>query len=116
MYSFLNFLLKFLLDAPYILEYLQPEEEYIFRFAATNDVGRGAWNHEIHQRMPRRSEPAEPKILIPNYVPTTDENEIPRSEMIAVSPYSDRYELRWNVPNDSGDPIDSYDIRYCEVG
>lgn len=102
-------------DAPYILENLQPEAEYVFRFAATNDVGRGAWNHEVHQLMPRRSVPAEPKILTPNYLPADGENEVPRSDVVAVSPYSDRYELRWNVPNDSGDPIDSYIIRFCEV-
>lgn len=64
--------------------------------------------------MPRRSVPAEPKILTPNY-PSRDDNTVVREGVVAVSPYADHYELRWNVPNDNGDPIDSYIIRYCVV-
>lgn len=102
------------LEAPYILENLQPEAEYVFRFAATNDVGRGAWNREVSQLMPRRSVPAEPKILTPTG-PSGVDNSVTRQEVMDVSPYSDRYELRWGIPNDSGDPITRYEIRYCEV-
>lgn len=64
--------------------------------------------------MPRRSVPAEPKIYIPQHS-ILDANNSNRQEIIAVSPYADHYELRWQVPNDNGDPIDGYHIRYCVV-
>lgn len=63
--------------------------------------------------MPRRSEPAEPKIISSNHI--VDDNSSNRVDAIIISPYADHYELRWNVPNDNGDPIDSYIIRFCVV-
>lgn len=102
------------LGAPYILENLEPEVTYQFKFAAKNDVGWGAYKNFETVTMPRRSEPAEPKILITNHN-INDENSSNRQDMTVVSPYSDHYELRWSVPNDNGDPIQHYLVRYCVV-
>lgn len=96
------------------MENLIPEMTYNFRFSARNDVGQGPFSGDQTITMPRRSVPAEPKILTPNY-PSRDDNTVAREGIVAVSPYADHYELRWNVPNDNGDPIDSYIIRYCVV-
>lgn len=98
--------------APYILENLIPEVTYNLRFAAANDVGFGPWQNGPMITMPRRSEPAEPKIYQPNHVLDNSSN---RQDVIVVSPYADHFELRWQVPNDNGDPIDVYLIRYCVV-
>ncbi|XP_044749607.1 fasciclin-2 isoform X2 [Coccinella septempunctata] len=100
--------------APYILEDLLPEVTYQFRFAARNDVGMGQWSNTETISMPRRSEPAEPKILLPAHS-IIDDNTSSRQDMIAVSPYADRYDIRWNVPNSNGDPIIRYIIRYCKT-
>lgn len=54
--------------------------------------------------MPKRSFPEEPKII----------NNNPSEEYI-ISPYNDRFELRWKVPADNGEPIDYYDIKCCVV-
>ncbi|XP_044255694.1 fasciclin-2 isoform X2 [Tribolium madens] len=98
--------------APYILENLAPEVTYSLRFAAANDVGFGPWRNVPQVTMPRRSEPAEPKIYVPNHILDNSSN---RQDVIAVSPYADHFELRWQVPNDNGDPIDVYLIRYCVI-
>ncbi|XP_060530160.1 fasciclin-2-like isoform X2 [Cylas formicarius] len=93
--------------APYILENLIPEVTYLFRVAARNDVGLGTWTNMESVTMPRRSEPAEPTILlsaINQNVPDGDE---------VVSPFSNHFEVRWNVPADNGEPIQYYTIRFC---
>jgi neural cell adhesion molecule len=36
-------------------------------------------------------------------------------ESIITSPYSDQFEMRWNIPADNGEPIDYYRIHYCPV-
>ncbi|KAL3267024.1 hypothetical protein HHI36_011167 [Cryptolaemus montrouzieri] len=100
--------------APYILEDLIPEVTYQFRFAARNDVGMGLWTNAETISMPRRSEPAEPKILLPSHS-IIDENNSNRQDLVAISPYADRYDLRWNVPNSNGDPITRYIVRYCKT-
>ncbi|CAH0560938.1 unnamed protein product [Brassicogethes aeneus] len=102
--------------APYILENLIPEATYHFRFAAKNDVGMGPFLDAQSLTMPRRSEPAEPKILLEDHnVRDQKDNYVNREDRITVSQYADHYELRWNVPNDNGDPIQHYLIRYCEA-
>lgn len=98
--------------ATYILENLIPEEYYDFRFAATNDVGMGAFKDVPSIAMPRRSQPAEPRILIESHN-SKEDNLSDRENIVTVSPYADHFELRWSVPNDNGDPILYYDIRYC---
>lgn len=62
--------------------------------------------------MPKRSVPAEPKILIESH---RDKNLSNREDYVNVSPYADHFELKWSVPNDNGDPITHYAIRYCMV-
>lgn len=89
-----------------------PRETYNLRFAAVNDVGIGAFGANQQITMPSQSVPAEPKILISN---TPDANSVLSNEIATVSPYGDRFELKWNIPNDNGSPIDSYIIRYCTV-
>ncbi|KAF4523467.1 hypothetical protein B566_EDAN014993 [Ephemera danica] len=89
-------------DSPYILEGLEPQVSYNFRFAARNDVGFGNWAADQHYTMPKRSAPEEPRIL----------NTIV-SNGVAVSPYNDHFELRWRIPADNGEPIDQYNIKYC---
>lgn len=91
-------------DAPCILEKLEPQSTYDFRFAAINDVGRGPWGAHKHLQMPKRSNPEEPKIL----------NQL-LPEGYVASPYPDKFELRWSIPADNGEPIELYQIKYCRV-
>ncbi|XP_055380619.1 fasciclin-2 [Condylostylus longicornis] len=93
-------------DSPYIVEGLRPQTSYIFRFAATNMVGTGGWGATVTQSTPKRSAPEEPKVL---HSPVNDDE----AEPIVVSPYSDHFELRWNVPADNGEPIDFYQVKFC---
>lgn len=51
-----------------------------------------------------RSPPEQPKWW---------ENENPES--LIHGKYADRYELRWRVPANNGEPIDMYEISYCPV-
>jgi neurocan core protein len=94
----------FCADSPYILEGLEPQTTYNFRFAAQNDVGFGEWAAPEHHTMPKRSFPEEPRIL-----------SNPKEEGIVISPYSDHYELTWKIPADNGEPIDQYSIKFCRV-
>ncbi|KAJ8927972.1 hypothetical protein NQ314_019498 [Rhamnusium bicolor] len=96
--------------APYILENLVPEETYHFRFAARNDVGMGMYRNVESITMPRRSEPAEPRILTTQS--TKEENTSNREDIVTTSPYADHFELRWSVPNDNGDPIQHYLVMF----
>ncbi|CAH1281448.1 unnamed protein product [Diabrotica balteata] len=95
--------------APYILENLIPEETYHFQFAAKNDVGMGAFANVQTIPMPRRSAPSEPKMIVENH----SINEGNKGDIVVPSPYADRFEIRWSVPNDNGDRITNYFIRYC---
>ncbi|XP_022827010.1 fasciclin-2 isoform X1 [Spodoptera litura] len=91
-------------NSPYIVENLRPMFTYDFRFAAVNRVGPGSWGAPITVIMPRRSPPEQPKWW---------ENETPES--LIHGKYADRYELRWRVPANNGEPIDMYEISYCPV-
>ncbi|XP_076257227.1 neural cell adhesion molecule fasciclin 2 isoform X2 [Rhynchophorus ferrugineus] len=95
--------------APYILENLSPEVTYHFRFAARNDVGLGPWTNAETITMPQRSKPAEPRILLPTSLERSSNGDE------VISPYSNHFELRWNVPADNGEPIDYYDIKHCTM-
>lgn len=92
-----------ILDSPYIVEDLLPENTYTYRFAALNEVGLGPWGDHQQHTMSRRSAPEEPAILS-----TLDKG-------IMNSPYADHFELRWRIPADNGEPIDTYQIKYCKV-
>ncbi|KAJ4436724.1 hypothetical protein ANN_16856 [Periplaneta americana] len=92
------------LYSPYILEGLEPQTRYNFRFAAANDVGFGVWAAPEHHTMPKRSSPEEPRILSNS-----------REDGVGTTPYSDHFELTWKIPADNGEPIDQYSIKYCPV-
>nr|XP_022908723.1 fasciclin-2-like [Onthophagus taurus]XP_022908724.1 fasciclin-2-like [Onthophagus taurus] len=99
-------------NASYIINNLEPQKTYHFTFAAVNDVGIGSWSGpNLHFTMPRRGVPAEPIIL----VTLGGFANVSIHEQVIVSSYADRYELRWNVSNDNGHPLDYYIIRYCET-
>jgi len=91
-------------DSPYILEGLEPQTTYNFRFAAQNEVGFGIWAAPEHHTMPKRSFPEEPQIL-------SNSGE----DGVVMSPYSDKYELTWKIPADNGELIDQYTIKFCPV-
>ncbi|XP_014477456.1 PREDICTED: fasciclin-2 isoform X3 [Dinoponera quadriceps] len=88
----------------YTVEDLTPMTSYDFRFAAMNEVGLGNWGNDFHEMTPGKTAPMQPKIMTKN---TKDEYEI--------SPYNNQYELAWKTPADNGEPIDLYQIKYCQI-
>ncbi|XP_076661576.1 neural cell adhesion molecule fasciclin 2 isoform X2 [Halictus rubicundus] len=88
--------------APYIIEGLRPQTVYEFRFAARNQVGLGNWGANVREVTPVRTVPNPPKIL-------TSGTEYD------VSTYGYQYELSWQVPADNGEPIDMYQIIFCQL-
>ncbi|CAG5095852.1 Similar to FAS2: Fasciclin-2 (Schistocerca americana) [Cotesia congregata] len=92
------------LNSPYILEQLNPATTYVFRFHATNDVGSGNWGADFEENTPMRTVPNPPK-----FQPRTD------NPSYDISLYGYQYELNWIAPPDNGEPIDKYEIQYCEV-
>lgn len=81
---------------------LKPQTPYEFRFAAKNKVGMGNWGAFHRETTPGKTFPNEPKIV-------TSDNEYD------VSKYNHQYELSWLDPADNGEPIDMYQIRYCQI-
>ncbi|XP_045025430.1 fasciclin-2 isoform X4 [Daphnia magna] len=90
-------------DIPYILENLEPQTIYSFRFAAKNQVGYGEWSREETHTMPKRAAPEEPYII------AKTENKV------VSTPYPDRYELLWSAPPNNGEPIDYFEVAYYPV-
>lgn len=90
-------------DIPYILENLEPQNMYSFRFAAKNQVGYGEWSREETHTMPKRAAPEEPYII------AKTENKV------VSTPYPDRYELLWSAPPNNGEPIDYFEVAYYPV-
>lgn len=86
------------------MEKLEPQSTYTFQFAAVNDVGLGPFGAFQRLQMPKRYYPEEPKILNPVV-----------EEGYVASPYANRFELRWTIPADNGEPIELYQIKYCRV-
>lgn len=82
---------------------MEPERTYQFRFAAFNQVGLGDWGANQGVTMSRRSAPNEPLILNKP------------EDGIVSSPYSDHFDLRWNIPADNGETIILYHIKFCPV-
>lgn len=87
------------------MEGLTPATAYEFRFVAANDVGFGPWSSYISETTPIRNVPNQPKLY-----PAVN-----RELEYDLSPYNSQYELRWIAPPDNGEPIDFYEIKYCEV-
>lgn len=74
-------------------------------------VGVGQFGAQRTQSTPRRSAPEVPRTLHTVIQEGSEDNGDP----IISSPYADHFELRWNTPNDNGEPINSYEIRFCAV-
>ncbi|XP_003699706.2 neural cell adhesion molecule fasciclin 2 isoform X2 [Megachile rotundata] len=89
-------------NSMYVLEDLKPQTSYEFRFAARNVVGLGNWGGYHSQMTPVRTFPNEPKIIT-------------AGSEYDVSMYNNQYELRWTKPADNGEPIDMYQIKYCQI-
>lgn len=89
-------------DSSYVLEDLKPQTSYEFRFAARNVVGLGNWGAYHREITPGRTFPNEPKIMMP-------------SAEYDVSRFNNQYELTWLAPADNGEPIDMYQIKYCQI-
>ncbi|XP_019696798.1 fasciclin-2 isoform X2 [Harpegnathos saltator] len=88
----------------YVIENLKPLTSYDFRFAAMNDVGLGNWGNDYHEVTPGKTVPKQPKILVPL-----------TNEEYDVSQYNNQYEVGWNTPADNGEPIDVYQMKYCQI-
>ncbi|KAK8376758.1 hypothetical protein O3P69_009997 [Scylla paramamosain] len=84
----------------YTIDNLIPMATYVFRFAARSKVGDGEWGGEKSEMMPGHAEPEEPLIF------AAAEMEIP---------YSNHYELQWEVPLNNGREIDFFQIVYYQV-
>ncbi|XP_033302887.1 fasciclin-2 isoform X1 [Bombus bifarius] len=89
-------------NSSYVLEDLKPQTSYEFRFAAGNVVGLGNWGAYHREITPGRTFPNEPKIMMP-------------SAEYDVSRFNNQYELTWLAPADNGEPIDMYQIKYCQI-
>lgn len=90
------------LDSFYVLEGLKPQTSYEFRFAARNEVGLGNWGAFHREITPGRTFPNEPKIITP-------------AAEYDLSMFNNQYELSWLAPADNGEPIDMYQIKYCQL-
>lgn len=78
---------------------LIPRAKYEFTAAAINVVGVGDYKPAIYV-MPEETVPEPPAI---------------KTRQETVSEYPDRFEVRWDVPNNNGKPILKYSIRYFKV-
>lgn len=87
---------------PYALKDLKPQTSYEFRFAARNMVGLGNWGAYHEETTPVKTSPNVPKII-------TSSGEYDSSR------FSNQYELTWLMPDDNGEPIDMYQVKYCQI-
>ncbi|CAB3255827.1 unnamed protein product [Arctia plantaginis] len=82
---------------PFKLDKLRPNSTYYVKFAAINRVGTGPWGNRTEFKTLDKSAP-EPPIW------QVDSAELPPSNV-----------LKWKAPEDNGEPIDYYALRYCPV-
>lgn len=85
--------------SPYIISNLKPRTHYIFKLAAKNAVGIGEWKERTYL-MPEETSPSPPTFI---------------TTMEIVSDESDRFEIKWIIPDDNGKPIEYFEIRYFKV-
>lgn len=85
--------------SPYIISSLKPRTHYMFKLAAKNAVGIGDWKERTYL-MPEETSPSPPIFI---------------TSMETVSDYSDRFEIKWIIPDDNGKPIEYFEIRYFKV-
>ncbi|XP_032677598.1 fasciclin-2 isoform X5 [Odontomachus brunneus] len=91
-------------DGRYVIEDLKPLTPYDFRFAAMNDVGLGNWGNDYHEMTPGKTVPMMPKVMTSVAYDEYDS-----------SPYNNQFELGWTTPANNGEPIDMYQIKYCQI-
>ncbi|XP_011306902.1 fasciclin-2 isoform X2 [Fopius arisanus] len=92
------------INSSYVLENLKAETNYEFRFRVRNQVGESNWGGNLVETTPQRTIPAAPKMKMRKDNGNYDE-----------SLYAHQYEVTWIEPSDNGEPIEEYDIRWCEV-
>ncbi|XP_011499152.1 PREDICTED: fasciclin-2 [Ceratosolen solmsi marchali] len=87
----------------YVVENLEPQTNYEFRFAASNEAGRGNWGMNKRFSTTMRSVPG-----LAHFLPT------PEGAYI-LSHYHDKYNAKWSVAPDNGMSIDYYEVKWCKV-
>ncbi|XP_075977012.1 fasciclin-2-like isoform X2 [Anticarsia gemmatalis] len=85
------------LGIAYKLEKLKPNSTYWVKIAAINKVGTGPWGEYLEFRTLEKAAP-EPPIW------QVESPQIPPDNV-----------LKWEEPEDNGEPIDYYALRYCPV-
>ncbi|KAJ8687770.1 hypothetical protein QAD02_023564 [Eretmocerus hayati] len=85
----------------YVVENLEPATTYEFRFAASNDAGRGNWDTHRRFTTTARNVPGIVSFL-------SDSRNV-------VSHFHDKYNLKYRAPPDNGERIDYYLIKWCEA-
>lgn len=99
-------------EQPFVLEDLTPEQTYLFRFAAENDVGVGDWSAELRQMMPKIDVPQSPMLITASGLPVAEET---GPEVVISSGQSDSYEARWDAGADNGAEVDNYQVSFYKV-
>jgi hypothetical protein len=89
--------------ALYVVENLEPQTNYEFRFAASNEAGRGVWGMNKRFSTTMRNVPG-PVHFLP----------APEGAYI-TSHYHDKYNAKWSVAPDNGEIIDYYEVKWCRV-
>ncbi|KAJ8720304.1 hypothetical protein PYW07_012347 [Mythimna separata] len=85
------------IGVPFKLDKLRPNTTYHIKFAAINRVGTGEWSPKMAFDTMDKSAP-EPPIW------QVDALELSSSKV-----------LKWKAPENNGEPIDSYFLRYCPM-
>ncbi|XP_058792813.1 fasciclin-2 isoform X2 [Phymastichus coffea] len=88
----------------YVVENLEPQTNYEFRFAASNDAGRGHWAMNKVFTTTMRNVPG-----LVRFYPLPDESGYVKGDL------ANRYWLKWSAAPDNGERVLSYLVRWCEV-
>ncbi|XP_037069503.1 fasciclin-2-like [Pollicipes pollicipes] len=95
----------------YVLDNLRPEQVFVFRFAAKNDVGLSEWSAEQQMIMPKRDVPEAPIIMLPDSTVRPEDD----ANLVVKSVFSDSYTVQWQAGANNGEKIDNFEISYYEV-